>query len=102
MERVEDFAEETGVYGLNLMRQRVPRIEKVFWIGLTIIFTGLTINDLREVIKVYAEGETLTSVSLNDESIITFDPPPTVLLVMREAFVQPNNVSNDSLLSILE
>src|SRR5690348_3888543 len=97
----EEFADETGVFGLNLLRQQVTKVEKVFWVILTLGFAVITINDLRNVIKTYAEGETLTSVSLsNDESII-FHPPPTVWIQMRRSLIQSNNISNETILRIL-
>src|SRR5277367_1126517 len=72
-------------------------------IGLMLVCTVLTVRDVRAVIKAYVEDEALTSVSLNDDEPITFDPSPTIYLRMRENFVKQNeNVSNDTLMHILE
>src|ERR1700730_18302866 len=98
MKHLEDFSDETGVFGLNLMRQRVPKTEKILWLCLTIVFTAFTIKDLQTMSKTFMEGETLTSVTLNDNKPITFDPPPIVYLRMRKSFIQPTgNLSNDTL-----
>ena len=62
MQRVEEFAEETGVFGLNLMRRRVPRAEKVFWIGLVFALASLTIRDLQGIIKTFVEDIPISQV----------------------------------------
>src|SRR5579862_484624 len=103
MNRLDDFADETGIYGLNLMRQRIPKTERILWLSLTIIFTAFTIRDLRIVIKTFMDDETLTSVTLNDNEPITFDPPPVAYLRIRESFIQTKgNISNDALSRILK
>src|SRR5690349_12257823 len=98
----EAFAEETGVFGLNLLRKRVTKTEKLFWIILVAGFTVVTLRDCINVIKTYAEGEALTSVSLSNDESITFHPSPTVWIQMRRSFIQSNNISNETILLILE
>lgn len=103
MSSLENFADETGVFGLNLMRNYLSKTEKIFWIFATCVFTVLTVHDLRTVVNVYMADETLTSVSLNEDEPITFDPAPTMQIHKHESFLLPEaNISNDSLRQILE
>ena len=43
---LEDFAEETGIFGFNLLRPYVHLVEKAFWTIVTLFFVFYTGEDI--------------------------------------------------------
>jgi len=82
------FAEETGVYGLNLMLPTVPRGEKVIWLLVIALFSVATVKDISGLVERYVAEKTLTTVEMKRHHDIIFDPAPSVMFYVRTSFLQ--------------
>jgi len=71
---LDEFADETGVFGLNLLRSRLSRVEFAFWIICTSFFTYCTIRDLTSVSHSFLDQDTLSLTSQITNVTIFLDP----------------------------
>lgn len=71
---LDEFADETGVFGLNLLRSKLSRVEFAFWIICTSFFTYCTIRDLTSVSHSFLDQDTLSLTSQKTNVTIFLDP----------------------------
>lgn len=105
MKALQEFADETGAFGLNLLKLVVPKAEKVFWLVATVLFAAATLKDPSNLVQGYLEEEILTSVLLQNHDSITFDPAPTtVWFRIKDDFIKNLNVTvtSEALLQTLD
>lgn len=88
---MQTFAEETGVFGLNLLRSSVPNREKLLWLLITGAFAIATVRDLSNLVKTYVEGDTVVSVTVGVQDEIRFDPAPMVYFQLADNFMECSN-----------
>lgn len=87
---MDGFAAETGIFGLNLLRSGLGRIETIFWIFCTALFAACTIRDLMKV-----------TLSLIGQDMLSLTSQVTNSLGLTERVPQANSIRNELQLKIL-
>lgn len=75
---VNEFAEETGVFSLSLLRRGVSRAEALFWIIATTFFVYCTARDLTSVTLAFLREDTLSLTTHVAGPAIVLDPAPAL------------------------
>src|SRR5690349_8862371 len=78
---MEDFAEETDIFGLNLMRPRIGKVEKVFWILCVIVCICLTARELHHLTVAYQSEATVTVAKHKIDFPMELKSSPTLALL---------------------
>jgi len=81
---MDEFAEETGVFGLNVLRTRLSRTEKMFWVLCTLFFAYCNARDLMTVTLSYLSEDTLSLTSQIMNSNILLSPTISFTLNLNE------------------
>src|SRR5690349_1904709 len=84
---MERFAQETGIFGMHMVRQHTSKSERIFWVIVTVAFLAFTTKDLVTLVSNYLDEATLTSVTMVKNESLIFSPPPSLTFRLLDSFL---------------